>query len=78
MLVANTAHLQDTKDICFSGTVFPSDPVRLTNKSLLLFHPNFWQEMQEHISQQTSYSKAKQDSQTAGTTCQHNEEGSDN
>jgi hypothetical protein len=52
--------------------------MQLTNDSFLLFHPNLWQEMQEYISQQTSYSEAKKDSQTAGTTCQHNEEGSDN
>jgi ribosome assembly protein YihI (activator of Der GTPase) len=38
---------------------------------LLLLHPDFWQEVQEHVCQQAPNSKAEQDSQSPGATCKH-------
>jgi ribosome assembly protein YihI (activator of Der GTPase) len=37
----------------------------------MLLLPDFWQEMQEHVCQQASNSKAEQDSQSPGATCKH-------
>ena len=71
-------HFQAVNSGLLNRRAFAWELLGLTNRNVLLLHPDFRQKMQEHISQQTSYSKAKQDSQASGTTCKHSNRECDN